>query len=271
MKKVISVLCAVCLLIGIVPLNTMAFDNKVEQPHSRAEVILENSSFATQQTAQMVKTIETDLKNLACFGADPDKVEINSIEGGKISYSYPITEEVTDVYTVTEQSDGTLVLDVIEGQLSDRIEIHTDGKIYINGMAYSAGPLRMANEEYQSTPFGSASAYTRYIGADEESNVPLKKKIIDSTVTAIMTALGAKMGIPTKFMGLLSGLASSVISGAYTSAPESTAMSYRRTIYERNDSIGVDSYRQFRVICWTKVNFTGSNYSETYYRHYYFT
>ena len=30
MKKVVSVLCAVCLLIGIVPLNTIAVDQKVE-------------------------------------------------------------------------------------------------------------------------------------------------------------------------------------------------------------------------------------------------
>lgn len=194
MKKLISVLCAICLFISIVPFNTIACDKKVDQPRSRAEEIFEDSSFVTQQTAQVVEIIETDLKNLSCFGADPDKVEINSIENGVISYSYPITEDVIDVYTVMERSDGTLVLDVTEGQLSDRIEIRPDGKVYVNGMTYDAEPLRMGNEEYRTTPFGSASAYTKYISADEASNVPLHKKIIESTVTAVVTAIGKKWG-----------------------------------------------------------------------------
>lgn len=268
MKKVISVLCAVCLLIGIVPLNTMAFDNKVEQPHGRAEVILENSSFATQQTAQMVKTIETDLKNLACFGADPNKIEINSVKNGKISYNYPITEEVTDVYTVTKSEDGTLILDITEGVLSDRIEIHTDGQIFVNGISYGIEP-HMSNVDYSLSQIGTGP-FT-YVGSSQNPNVPLSKKIVSHTITALANIIGLNLGIPKAFRKLMSNVAQKVVSATNANNPTSESMSFKQSKYQSADSIGTDRYYRYNAICYTSINYGGGVSYETYYQHSYFT
>lgn len=270
MKKMISILCAISLLIGVVPINAFGFD--MVQPKSHAEIILEDSGFSEIYMAQLVDVVEQDLENLSYFGIHSEKVEIENInKNGVISYSYPITNDTTDVYTVMKQSDGSIIVDITEGSLNDKIIKQADGTILINGVNYGIEATRMANNEYSHTPFGKVTDYVSYIGTSSNPNVELSQNLVSFTITALCTLLGSLFGIPSNFTDLMADVSQRVLQAANAGNPTSRYLSYSQRKYERVDSIGTDRYYRYIADCYPAANYTGTVSQEIYYQHYYFT
>lgn len=269
MKKAISILCIISLLIGVIPLNVLALDT--EKPQSLAETILVDSGLAEECSSQLVNVIEDDLSDLSYFGIHSDKVKIEDIKNGVISYSYPITDNVTDVYIVTKQADGSIILDITEGNLKDRIIKQADGKTLINGVNYGAEPLRMSNTDYSKSPFGKVTDYVSYVGTTSNSNVELSKTIISFTITALCTLIGTLLGMPTEFTDLMADLAQQVLHAANEGNPTSKYLSYSQRKYKRVDSMPTDSYFRYIADCYPAANYGGNVSQEIYYQHSYFT
>ena len=189
-----------------------------------------------------------------------------------ITYRYSITDDTTDKYKVTKLPDGSIVVDITEGNLSDQITKLADGTVLINGIDYGAivSP-RMSNTEYSHSIAGSVADYTKYLGKTSNANVELSKKIVSYTITALCALLATCFGIPSKFATLMAEVSKSVLRAANAGNPTSKSVSYEQHKYERYDSIGTDRYYRYIAYCYPAVNFGGTVSQEIYYQHTYFT
>lgn len=273
MKKIISFFCAISLLIGIAPLNTLAFHD-IEQSKSEGALLLEKCGFSSDYVSLLALDVEEDLNDLSFLGIANNKIEIADIdENSIITYRYSITDDTTDKYKVTKLPDGSVVVDITEGNLSDQITRLADGTVLINGIDYGAivSPRRMSNTEYSRSRMGSVADYTKYLGKTSNANVELSKKIVSYTITALCTLLATCFGIPSKFATLMAEVSKSVLRAANAGNPTSKSVSYEQHKYERYDSIGTDRYYRYIAYCYPAVNFGGTVSQEIYYQHTYFT
>lgn len=272
MKKIISFFCAISLAIGIAPLNALALHG-IEQPTSEGKLLLEKCGFPDDYASLLALDVEEDLDDLSFLGIENNKIEIADInENGTISYRYSITDSTTDTYKVTKHSDGSVVVDVTEGDLSDQIVRLADGTVLINGINYgSIIAPQMSNTDYSRSPMGSVANYVTYWGVSSNANVALSKKIVSYTITALCTILANCFGMPSKFANLMADVSKNILRAANEGNPTSTSLSYKQHKYERNDSIGTDRYYRYIAYCYPETNFGGTPSQEIYYQHTYFT
>lgn len=141
--------------------------------------MLEKCGFSSDYVSLLALDVEEDLNDLSFLGIENNKIEIADIdENSMITYRYSITDDTTDKYKVTKLPDGSVVVDITEGNLSDQITKLADGTVLINGIDYGAivSPRRMSNTEYSRSRMGSVADYTKYLGKTSNANVELSKK-----------------------------------------------------------------------------------------------
>ena len=273
-KRIISVICIIGILICMTSLNSFAAGNQKanQKNHSSLEIKMDKTDL-TERQQEMVRE---DFSNLSILGIPNEKTKIVVLENRKIAYQYEVVENVIDTFTVDYITNDDVLVTVTEGDLEDTILLSSDGTIFVNGMELPSVPhpiINMANNEYSLTPFGSSSAYTTYtyIGQSSNANVGLTKKVISHTISALATIIASYVGMPSAFSSLLSDLASYVIQKGNQNNPTSTSLSYKQTKYERSDSMGGDRYYKYYAVCYPAANYAGGASSQTYYQHYYFT
>jgi hypothetical protein len=235
---------------------------------------LESNAVPVASGSEAANTIKEDMRCLSAFGIPVDKLKASGMENGRMSYTYQITDEVVAHYTIEKGTQGTLILNVTEGKLHNVIQRKPDGTLYIDGekaFTPSNVSLRMHNADYSSSPYGSRSDYTTYVGMTQNSNVPLSKAITEMTISALCSLIASYMGLPGPFSDLLSDAIMYMVNDAQSHNPGSRSVSYKEYIYNSNKSIGGDMYRQHNVYCYSQTNYAGNSNRGTFYEHSYFS
>lgn len=235
--------------------------------------------------------IENDMNSMAAAYLNTDNITISSIgEDDSITYAYALTDEVTNYVTVQDNADGSVVLDVREGDLQDTITIDENGDLWVNDMKVEptgsvvetvimsgdSGIMPRVAMQYdysgsnfskaaQNGSYNSSAAYVYY-----NANLYLGGKILEMTGTAIGTILAQAIAPDNTYVAdLLSSACGSIAASLKTAAGnlayDSNSISYRITVYGHPINDSFESYWKHSGKYYPGYDYGGSPVSKTFY------
>lgn len=210
------------------------------------------------------KAVLEDVAALQSIGFDPSGfVAYNSTEKG-ITYDYTICKDTISKLTVLKDTAGELMLDIVEGPLHDILLYTDDGKIFLNGKEVIISESISSSDDLKQKVFPNvvtdyyfttrpanypASAYT-YTGLYAQVNsLDIGNRIIDTTVSALMSILVAALTQHVFFGLITSAVLNNVTYDLKTLAnsmcPDSAFMSYKIFRYTGPQNTADGSFNKF--------------------------
>lgn len=247
----------------------------------------------------LICAVSADIEAVNDVGLSSSRISILDVdEFGNVLYSYQVLDSLQSTIRVEKNEDGTIILDVIEGNCHDILEVRKDGTMLLDGQEiiislsealedslYRTAPgfssMNSINSNiyaggtrervYQETPFSSMQSrdFTIYVGNYNVPDVETEKKIVSISITVLTgimsTAIGIALGgIPGSIVGAVIGGAISIAAGemktmAEQYAPDTAHFSFKQYQYEHKSlSTPIDRYYQYIINFYVKKNYEGT-------------
>ena len=234
---------------------------------------------ATSSTAGKV---QHDKQTMAFANMPTEGLKVSSLnKDGTITYSCQLTEDVTDYITLYYKDDGSVDVDVREGDFHDVLTIQKNGTVLLDGKAPHAiydgetpadenGIMPMAGSTYiySNTPFpGTAGKYTGTASNHDRYSVTLEKAIRYMTGWAIGFWIGYYLcpGEANQVAEVCAEVGLRLRGIVEETADNSSALSYRvksKGVPGNNTFL---SYRQFAGTYYAKAGYSGKGVYKVFY------
>ena len=198
-------------------------------------------------------------------------------EDGTSTYAYHLTEEVTDYITPSYGEDGSMTIDIVEGDCHDVILIKADGTSFLNGVKLERPepsdvdgmlnteimPLVAFDYAYSNKPFPGTTAAEYNVGpmAHNNPNVYLGKAIRYLAGYAIGYAIATYLfPVSPNFAGeKCAEIGLALKTKAEEMADNTNTVSYKVTSYGRMGNDTFKFYKKFVGTYYTRTNYKGAS------------
>lgn len=300
MKKIISVVLTLSLIISFCPYALAADDNNYDVIFSIIsddDIVVPESEIlailpaATEYDA-MYNQVLTDLTDLRSACVEPELCTPVSVgQDGLVRYSITYSNGIVNQISTERNADGSIVLHFYEDDIHNEVVFLENGNLLVDGqlvdiqnntsstqlLANSGGIVapQMRNADYSTKPWGKPSDYTKYLrvysGNKCSWGVSTLVGLTTGTVASIIcAAIKAALGYGIAY-SIFSSVAAEMITRCKVYGMEDALYSWKFKMYERKDSMAVDRYYKYTGHCYSRRDFKGYAFAHTYYCHNWFS
>ncbi len=295
MKKIISIVLSICMILCALPVQAFAKNLSVEE--SLANIVGKDLV-----TPRLIEKARNDIDNLESVGFESNRINIEKVStSGEIIYKFRLTDEIESMITAKEDNQGSLILNIYEGTKHNELVYLSDGGLLVDGKRIKLpvdleyidedintkkGTLQDArctafanarDSTFSLTPFVSASTYTNYI-KEYKSNLNDwgVSTIAGMTASAISAIITHGLQAVIDFAGnlgisIFSSLAASMITHVEIYGMEDAYWSFKFSMYESTESWSLERHYKYTGACYSRKDYKGTVYSHTFYEYNYFS
>ncbi len=288
MKKIISIVLSICMILCILPVQAFAKDLSIED--SLANIVGKDLV-----TFTLIEKARNDIDNLESVGFETNRLKIERVSPfGEIAYKFKCTDEIDSLIIANEDNQGNLVLNIYEGTKHNELVYLNDGGLLVDGNRISilfeevntkkeglqnTECVAYANarySQYSTSPFVSSSTYTNYITTYKANkNEWGVETIVDLGVTVVAAILAYHIGPITLGqnigVSILTYVASSMIHHAEIYGMEDAYWSYDFDQYESTESWSLERHYKYTGACYSQKDQKGTEFPHVFYEYNYFS
>lgn len=229
-----------------------------------------------------------DWEGLSYIGIYPEICTPTAIlSENLIVYNLHLTDTIVNQITTHRNAQNHVVVDFYEGDKHDELIYLDNGNLIVNGclinnenniVTYTQKSLvqpRMRNDEFSTSPWGSASEYTKYVGvySGEKCSWGVTTIVgmsVGAVAAIICTAVKAGLQL-SLFASIFSSVAAAMITYSSIYGMDDAYYSWRFEQRERTGSYALDKYYEYDGYCYSQHRQNGEKFKHTFYRHNYFS
>ncbi|NYB74132.1 hypothetical protein HZF24_08245 [Sedimentibacter hydroxybenzoicus DSM 7310] len=290
MKKIISIVLSICMILCALPIQAFAKNLSIEE--SLANIVGKDLV-----TPRLIEKAKNDIDNLESVGFESNRLNIEKVsKSGEITYKFRLTDEIESRITAIEDSQGSLVLNIYEGTKHNELVYLSDGGLLVDGnrveisfevinekkeVAQNTECIAFANarySQYSTSPFVSSSTYTDFIKSYKANkNAWGVETIVNLTATVVAAILSASIsGISVGgsiAISIFAYTASAMINYVYIYGMEDAYWSYEFDKYESTESWSLERHYKYTGACYSRRNQdpNGAKFPHTFYEFNFFS
>lgn len=254
------------------------------------EMVASNPELIDSDTIEQINKDLLYLENAYIFSSDI--ISIDNSDDDNIIYRYDAGGNYISDIEVSELDNGDIQIAITEGDISNVLRYSANGDLYCDDNLVASAKERGCSQsllqieprsyiEYisDSCPYGKPNEYSVFEKYEKQTEVPLgaefakltyaalKAIIVDYFVPAIQLEVTSKL--KKELISVLANVALALLEDGQANSPKSTAVSYQAYDYLYKTGTfrinGMISARKVIGTFYTKANFKGNSYSETFY------
>lgn len=295
MKKFISVVLSVILVISVMPLQVLASNMSDGIDTSNIIKCMEYELRKDSGSQAVITKARDDLENLESVGFTEDSLGFSQVtDQGEILYSFELPNDTFDLISVSEDDYGNLTLNIYEGDIHDVLTYASDGSMYVNGskIEFSKEDAVVENAEnlqdsgsiyansrtilHSLSPFVDQNTYTQYKGQISYSKASWGAVILQNAAVAtiagvIASAIAAALDVSALPVALVTNVALAMQSEAKIYGMKDAYYSFKFSKYQSTASPILQYDYKYTGACYSQRNYEGTRFGHIFYESNIFT